>query len=73
MMVAPDTGTQERFEEVCDDRMDDDGDGLVDCAGPDCQQCCQSHMDMGFPVDDMGLDFGMPGDDMTLHVSDFGL
>lgn len=31
--AAPDGG----IVEVCDDRVDDDGDGLADCADPDCE------------------------------------
>lgn len=30
--------TLESAEQTCDDRLDDDGDGLTDCADPDCAQ-----------------------------------
>ena len=39
--------------EICDNRIDDDGDGLVDCADPDCAQTnlCRCQGPQGCPCD----------------------
>lgn len=41
--------------EICDNGIDDDGDGLVDNADPDCQVCGDGNLDPGEQCDDSNL------------------
>ena len=66
---SPDVGTAETTASLCRDAIDDDGDGLTDCADPDCASFCRpdaaspdiGHADTGpDPVPDDGPDAGAP-------------
>ncbi|MEZ4241360.1 MAG: FG-GAP-like repeat-containing protein, partial [Myxococcota bacterium] len=51
--------------EACDNGLDDDGDGLVDCGDPDCDALCDTDADGWVGVDRGGQD--CDDDDASVH------
>ncbi|MDY0062135.1 MAG: right-handed parallel beta-helix repeat-containing protein [Myxococcota bacterium] len=50
----------EAAESSCEDVRDNDCDGLLDCADPDCADACAVEVDGGGVVEDAGVDAGTP-------------